>query len=81
MKNCLTERGGKMAEFNSIFKDIFGEDIFGGFNSLYSNYENELNRLIRDDFLEYCKRLNEIKAEGYKVLRNSDNKHRVERRD
>jgi len=70
-----------MAEFNSIFKDIFGEDIFGGFNSLYSNYENELNRLIRDDFLEYCKRLNEIKAEGYKVLRNSDNKHRVERRD
>lgn len=68
--------------FGDVFGDIFGENYaFGDIFNIKNNYENELNRLIREDFLEYCKRLNEIKAEGYKVLRNSDNKHKVERRD
>lgn len=71
-----------MSIFGDVFGDIFGENYaFGDIFNIKINYENELNRLIREDFLEYCKRLNEIKAEGYKVLRNSDNKHRVERRD
>ena len=63
-----------------FFQDLFGDNLFGDFGATI-NYANELNRLIREDFLEYCKRLNEIKAEGYKVLRNSDNKHKVERRN
>jgi len=71
-----------MSLFVDIFGDIFGENYaFGDIFNIKNNYENELNRLIREDFLEYCKRLNEIKAEGYRVLRNSDNKHKVERRD
>lgn len=59
--------------------DNFVNEFFGGiFNeNTPVKLEERLNYLIKNDFLEYCKFVNEVKSKGYKVLRNSDNKHKV----
>lgn len=59
--------------------DNFINEFFGGiFNeNTPAKLEERLNYLIKNDFLEYCKFVNEVKSKGYKVLRNSDNKHKV----
>ena len=61
---------------NFFNNDIFGS-IFGGIFGT-KEYSDTLDKLYFTDPLRYLKYLNELKSKGYKVLRNSKGKHKVE---
>ena len=52
------------------------------FNGIFGNktkeYEDELNRLYFIDPPRYLDLLNDVKRSGYKVLRDSKGRHKVE---
>lgn len=70
--------------WNEFFNDMFtSPDIFYDYfdvgKSLFSVYEEELDKLFIEQNLQYFVRLSEIKKE-YKVLRNSSGKHKIRAR-
>jgi hypothetical protein len=62
-----------------IFDNIFG-DCGGLLDEVFAmkDWQEKLNKLYWTDSIEYLRRLNDIKSKGYKVLRNSKCKHKIE---
>jgi hypothetical protein len=62
-----------------IFDNIFGhcggllDEVFA-----MKDWQEKLNKLYWTDSIEYLRMLNDIKSKGYKVLRNSKGKHKIE---
>lgn len=64
-------------DLGNLFGEIFGTDISGVFGSTTKNYQNILDQYWLKDIERYYKHLNDAKAKGYKVYRNSEGKHKV----
>lgn len=64
-----------MADFGSLFSDIFG-----GVYGTPSTYEADLDKYWCKHMENYYTVLNNAKSAGYRVLRNKDGKHKVVRK-
>jgi hypothetical protein len=62
--------------------DNFFDELFGGsmFNNCFAmkEWEEKLNKLYWTDAKEYLRTLDDVKNKGYKVLRNSKGKHKIQ---
>jgi hypothetical protein len=62
--------------------DNFFDELFGGnmFNNCFvmKEWEEKLNKLYWTDSKEYLRTLDDVKNKGYKVLRNSKGKHKIQ---
>lgn len=57
------------------YEDMFNL-LFGGFG--YNSFERQLDSLYKNNnVIEYSKKVQDLKNMGYKILRNSEGKHKV----
>ena len=62
-----------------MFDDIFGDSLFNFGNAFaMKGWEERLNKLYWTDAKEYLRTLDDVKNKGYKVLRNSKGKHKIQ---
>jgi len=59
--------------------DSFFNEFFGGlFSGNSKQQEEELNKLYWSDPQKYLQKIDRMKSLGYRILRNSKGKHKVE---
>lgn len=64
-------------DLGNVFEEIFGGTFGGVFDSTSKSYQDRLDQYWLKDIERYYKYLNDAKAKGYKVYRNSEGKHKV----
>lgn len=62
---------------DNFFDELFGENMFNNCFAM-KEWEEKLNKLYWTDAKEYLRTLGDVKNKGYKVLRNSKGKHKIQ---